>query len=1133
MSDKKTVSIDVSSSGSGSGSGGTLSNIPEIIDPGITIPIYEEDYQPISNDGSSSSSTQVDQQQPQKLGSYRARAGKFSNTLSNLLPSISAKLHHSKKAPQGKTGEDLSNSSSIESTVGSKNIHNTPAKNKSFIPSFGTVTLERNGNLTPPQEMDKLVHFPESGYLMNPPRTSNDSFTFGQNTSNKISRTRNNTMTSQITSMSSTAPNPTSSSIIWSTNPSPNDPLQQHLFQQFNGSTTNSNMISTSPLHEYSTNTAYFDSIIPSGVTPAGVSIPNNAAGAPTGSMSNNGILSNSMSTPNGKTLGIPNSMWSNNNLNNRPRSHSNASSIYTDAPLYEQAPRSRATSAYTLSQGQANTLPDTPLIEDDVDPRSINWVTTDPIVPPINQISNLLPTNTISISNVFSLQQQQPQLLNTINLTSASLATLCSKYGTVISARTLKSLNMALVEFESVDSAIRAYEALQGKEVSVIGAPSSVSFAKVLPMHAQPPHVMVSPMTGMNGSENMQQPLLQEQLFNGTVSFQQQGNVSMPVFNQQQPQPQQPQQSQTSAPPAPQQQQQQDQHAGLQLSQNFNHSFTHVSPNDKEQCPFPLPPPSFSEQEASLKDTLDSFETPYDQTQTTHIINNALKHKGTAETNNFGPLPDPMTTRDFDAPKLRELRKNIDANLLSDLEIEQLAMAMLDELPELSSDYLGNTIVQKLFTHSSDIIKDIMLRKTSKYLTSMGVHKNGTWACQKMITMARTPRQIMLVTKGVENYCTPLFNDQFGNYVIQCVLKFGFPWNSFIFESIIANFSTIAQNRYGARAVRACLEAHDIITTEQTLVIGAMIVLYAEYLATNSNGTLLVSWFLDTCTLSHRHSILAPKLFSHIVELCRHRLASLTVLKVLNYRGDDTVRNDILDEIFGDLTSDEPAQALHQILCDTNYGPTFIYKVLTMSLLEGDVRANVVKKVRQVLLETTPSQQHRRLMEEVGLMPANASSQSGQGKHRSSISQVFNQDGTHLRGLSVSSVRSNGSRHNNLVPTTSSGQVSAQTTNSATNNNTNNTNNTINNNNNNNNMGWNPNATGYMNYPGMFPTYHPNGYPVNNDDISSQFDMLTMNNSTHLSLPQLSLTNQNNTTNLIYPVKSNTSQDKPHTMYG
>ena len=56
----------------------------------------------------------------------------------------------------------------------------------------------------------------------------------------------------------------------------------------------------------------------------------------------------------------------------------------------------------------------------------------------------------------------------------------------------------------------------------------------------------------------------------------------------------------------------------------------------------------------------------------------------------------------------LRDLRKSIRNNeaqligqnvdggeVMSSFELEELCLAMLDELPELSYDYLGNTIVQ------------------------------------------------------------------------------------------------------------------------------------------------------------------------------------------------------------------------------------------------------------------------------------------------------------------------------------------------------------------------------------------------------------------------------------------------------
>lgn len=1005
-----------------------LSQIPEVIDPGITLPLYEEQL------------VQGDLNQPQKLGSYRVRAGKFSNTLSNLLPNISAKLHHTRKSSgTPKNAQDSTHSrSSSTNTSGSQ--------------------VSISGHITPPNPAENMVQVPDAGFFISQPRRSDDSFTFnsGQNlqttSSNTVSRTRNNTVSSQITSISSIQQAPASASNLWSATTSPNEQPVVGVAAPFN----------PSPLNEYSTNT-YFD-----------ISMNNNTS-----------------------NLTVPTSVG--NIWGARPRSQSNASSIYTDAQVYDNpaASRSRA-STFGLGMEQPQIIlnntplkshqPPAPLVADDVDPRAINWVTTDVTVPTINQISNMLPTNTVSISNVFSLQQQQPHLANAINLTSTSLATLCLKFGNVISARTLKDINMALVEFDTVEAAMRAKEVLQGKEVSLVGAPSTVSFAKVLPMHQQ--SSTSSQATATNAGAGPQS-LLQEQLYSGAVTFQQQGNVSIPVLN--------------------------NQSAQTSTSHPNNHSTTHVS-TEKEHCPFPLPPPSVSDYTYALEDTITSFSTSHDSSQTKHIIENALSYDGTSDTSDFGPLPDPLPNREFDAPKLREIRKAIDANSMKDLEIEQLAIAMLDELPELCSDYLGNTIVQKLFEHSSTIIKDIMLRKTNKYLTSMGVHKNGTWACQKIITMADTPRQMMLVAQGVERYCTPLFNDQFGNYVIQCVLKFGFPWNNFIFEDIVSNFWTIAQNRYGARAVRACLEAHDIITREQLLVLSAMIVLYAEYLATNSNGALLVTWFLDTCTLPHRQSILAPKLVSCIVELCCHRLASLTVLKVLNYRGDDKAKRLILESVFGKKESVEFPQALYQILCDNNYGPTFLYKVLSMSLLEGDVRMHVIQQVRKVLMEINTTQQHRRLMEEVGLgSAATQAGVQGNGKHRPSMSHVFNTDAAgHMRNVSVGSVMSNGSRPRamsngggpQVVMAGSSTVPIAATSTTQQKLNV---------------------PGGYYNYPGVFPlSVGSNGYSFNADDLSSQLDMMTLNNGTQISLPQLSMNNNNNHLNT-----SNSNNGNGYGMFG
>ncbi|EHM99806.1 Puf2p [Saccharomyces cerevisiae x Saccharomyces kudriavzevii VIN7] len=978
---------------------GNLSNIPEVIDPGITIPIYEED---IRNDkplnasarsaGVSDKRNRSSSASPQKIGSYRTRAGRFSDTITNLLPSISAKLHHSKKtAPAVVVPPATSTSDSLNSAT----------------------------------------------YV---PRVSSDSFTAVtplslQSTATRT-RTRNNTASSQLT-INSSSTNGATNTNIWSA-----------------GVDTNT---SASPMFDYPHATSYFEPLTRFKSTD-NYTLPQTAQ-------------LNSFLEKNGNS-----SIWSNTGNNttdllstptvNRQRSQSQSTinRVYTDAPYYQQPAQSCQVQMAPMIPKSAHL---SPVILDDVDPASINWITANQNVPLINQISTLLPTNTISISNVFPLQPTQQHQQNTVNLTSTSLATLCSQYGNVLSARTLGGLNMALVEFSTVESAICALEALQGKELSKVGAPSTVSFARVLPMYEQPPNV-----SGYNNTAK--QPLLQEQLNHGVLNYQQQQSEP-----QNQPQP-------TSF--------NQPNLAYTNPTQNLSH--LQLSSTENEPYPFPLPPPTLSDNEDKLLKIITSFKLDHDQSELNHLLKNALKGKGVSDTSDFGPLPEHNSKLSkkkdfFDPPKLRELRKQFDSNSLSTIEIEQLAIVMLDQLPELSSDYLGNTVVQKLFENSSNIIRDIMLRKCNKYLTSMGVHKNGTWVCQKVIKMAKTPRQISLVTLGVRDYCTPLFNDQFGNYVIQGILKFGFPWNSFIFENVLSHFWTIVQNRYGSRAVRACLEADNTITQSQLLTISSLIIVLSPYLATDNNGTLLITWLLDTCALPNKVLILCDELVNNnLVKLCCHKLGSLTILKILNLRsGEEELlsKSKIIHALFDGPVSSE--SVLFQILDEGNYGPTFIYKVLTSRILDNNVRDDVITKIRQLILNSTINLQSRQLLEEIGLSSSGISPKQSSKNHRKQHSQGFHSPGR-ARGVSVSSVRSSNSRQNSIIQTNSTGPTPK--------------------------LNFNPvpmsEINSYFNNQQLMFSTNQNQNQNSNfngyDELKSQFDSFKIANGTNLSLPIINLPN-------------------------
>ena len=114
-------------------------------------------------------------------------------------------------------------------------------------------------------------------------------------------------------------------------------------------------------------------------------------------------------------------------------------------------------------------------------------------------------------------------------------------------------------------------------------------------------------------------------------------------------------------------------------------------------------------------------------------------------------------------------------------------------EIVELASDWLGNTVntdlptftvshsltsvflkvVQKLFEKCSVEPRISMLERLAPHLAMIGIHKNGTWAAQKIIECVQSPEEVALIAQNLRAYAPPLLLDQFGNYVVQCALTF------------------------------------------------------------------------------------------------------------------------------------------------------------------------------------------------------------------------------------------------------------------------------------------------------------------------------------------------------------------------
>ncbi|QRV86681.1 RNA recognition motif protein [Ceratobasidium sp. AG-Ba] len=321
---------------------------------------------------------------------------------------------------------------------------------------------------------------------------------------------------------------------------------------------------------------------------------------------------------------------------------------------------------------------------------------------------------------------------------------------------------------------------------------------------------------------------------------------------------------------------------------------------------------------------------------------------------------------RRWDASKLRELRKRLDSGTCGVEEIDAVAADFLDgEIVDLASDWLGNTVVQKLFEKCSPGPRLAMLDRIAPHLAMIGIHKNGTWAAQKIIECATSPEEVALVATNLRPYAPPLLLDQFGNYVVQCCLRFGSSSNDFIFDAMVDRLWEVAQGRFGARSMRACLESPQITLSQQRKIATA-IVLNSIPLATNPNGALLLTWLLDSSGFHSRYKLLAPRFTPHLAHLCTHKLASLTVLRIVNQRTEPDASQQIVHALFNSPGD----HVLTDVLGDQVNGVSVVHKILTSPFLDPNDRPGFLEATKRVLidLKVTVTQAYRRLIEEVGL---------------------------------------------------------------------------------------------------------------------------------------------------------------------
>ncbi|CAK5277479.1 unnamed protein product [Mycena citricolor] len=542
---------------------------------------------------------------------------------------------------------------------------------------------------------------------------------------------------------------------------------------------------------------------------------------------------------------------------------------------------------------------------------------------------------------------------------TPATILSVFSPYGPIESARVLTHKNCGFINFERLDDAVRARKALNGRDVlgSDVGA-IRIGFAKV--------PVKNGADTSNAGEEN------------STLAVQAVGDLSVGATIHAL-------RTVKGAITIPADQQVL---GGAVENYRSNLLLSMIAAGAHNAYATDARGPSVTEQQMIMKQlTAGSLDAEQD------VMALADFRPPTMYYTTIPLVSERPHSRRWDASKLRELRKRLDSGTMTVEEIDQVATDFLEgEIVDLASDWLGNTVVQKLFERCSPAPRFSMLERISPNLAMIGIHKNGTWAAQKIIECVQSPEEISIITQNLRAYAPPLLLDQFGNYVVQCCLRFGAPANDFIFDAIVDRMWEVAQGRFGARSMRACLESPHITLSQQRRVATA-IILNSIPLATNPNGALLLTWLLDTSGFPSRYNLLAPRFTPHLSHLCTHKLASLTVLRIVNQKIEPDASTEIVEALF----SSAGDHVLADVLGDQVNGVSVVHKILTSPFIDPILKNNYIEATKRVLIElkVIATQAYRRLIEEVGLpvpnfQPTYSAAVPGNGKNKSAANNGY-----------------------------------------------------------------------------------------------------------------------------------------------
>eukprot|EP01064_Diplonema_japonicum_P027276 TRINITY_DN3920_c3_g1_i1.p1 TRINITY_DN3920_c3_g1~~TRINITY_DN3920_c3_g1_i1.p1 ORF type:complete len:513 (+),score=125.80 TRINITY_DN3920_c3_g1_i1:140-1678(+) len=135
------------------------------------------------------------------------------------------------------------------------------------------------------------------------------------------------------------------------------------------------------------------------------------------------------------------------------------------------------------------------------------------------------------------------------------------------------------------------------------------------------------------------------------------------------------------------------------------------------------------------------------------------------------------------------------------------LIEAMLPHVVELANTVPGRKIIQNAVIKYRDEVKVCLYDMVCRNMRCIALDQCGCITVQRMFDFASTPLLKDMVQDAVIKWCSALICDQYGNYVVQHIIKDNKQVSEKVVFSLCRNIIKCATNKFGSNVIEKCLK--------------------------------------------------------------------------------------------------------------------------------------------------------------------------------------------------------------------------------------------------------------------------------------------------------------------------------------